>query len=247
MSSLTRGAWSLLAAALVLSLTAQPLFAQRGRSGSGLGLYGFGPRLGENIQLALENQTTLGLSQEQVQVLDDLQTGIQRDVAPLASKMDGIRQSILDGEVDPIRGLSRLRDLEADFVAAADSYRSRVASVLSAEQHLALQEMMYTTRASGGLGRGGLGVSGIPSGSDVTGVPIYPGRGLGPGAGLRSGGDVGLRSPLATGQASTLGAGQAPGLGIGRGPGLGLGRGAGIGRGRGRLGGRGLGRRVIWR
>ena len=235
---LKRGLWVLLA--LVLSGAGHPLLAQRGRGGPGLGLNGFGPRLGENVQLALDHQAELGLTAGQIQALEELGEGIRQDVAPLALEMEELRLGILTGEMDQIQGLNRLQEVQAEYLLAADPYRTRIASVLSSTQHRSLQQMMLATRPMGGwgtgspaLGRGGIGA----------GVGRGLGRGLGPGRSVGRGVGLGVGRGLGPGRGAALGLGQGAGLGVGRGAGLGVGRGAALGLGRGAgLGvGRGLG------
>ena len=58
-----------LALALAVSGGGHFLSAQRGFGGQGLGLYGAGPRLGENVAFALEFQGELDLSDDQVRSL----------------------------------------------------------------------------------------------------------------------------------------------------------------------------------
>ena len=82
--SVTR--WNLaIALALVLSFGGSVLSAQESPARAGLGLYGLGPRLGENVELALELQDQLGLSAEQVGSLQTLRAGISKEVDPLAA------------------------------------------------------------------------------------------------------------------------------------------------------------------
>jgi len=189
---------------------AHPLSAQVGRGGGGLGIYGFGPRLGENIQFALENQAQLGLSAEQVASLRELQAGIQQEVEPIEAEIDDLRLGIISGAVDRVDGIVALRELFAEFNAAAAPYRAGVASVLTVDQHRALQGMMWSTGAGLGAGWG-------------RGAGVGPGVALGalPGPGL----GLGARRFAGPG----WGAGARPMAGRGMGPGWGRGRGAGLG------------------
>lgn len=204
---------------LFLALTAAPLSAQRGWGGGGLGLYGFGPRLGENIDLALELKDDLGLTPEQIGALQELDRGIQAEVEPLDAEIQLLRNRILAGEVAGGEGLLQLERLLADFQLAAEPYRVEVANILTPEQHGLLQATMFETRP--GLGRGArLGYVG----AGVAPRAVYGRLGLG------GRGAVGLRG----------------GPGVGYGPGYGIGYRAGLGRGRG-LGpaARGLGRGFV--
>jgi len=222
------------ALALAVSGGGHFLSAQRGWGGSGLGLNGVGPRLGENITLALENQSQLQLSQEQVDALGLLREGINMDVAPLEAEIDGLRASILAGDVNSVEGLSLLQELYTQYDVVAEPYRIEVTNILTPAQHESLQAIMWQTRPYGGRGLGlyGAGVVG-------TGQPLGLGRGIGLGRGV----GLGRGAGLAYGRGVGLGYGRGVGLGYGRGIGLGYGR--GVGRGLGRGAGRGLGLR--WR
>ena len=58
---------------LVLTGSSAPVSPQRGLgAGGGFGLIGFGPRLGVNVELAIELQGRLNLSEEQVTALREL-------------------------------------------------------------------------------------------------------------------------------------------------------------------------------
>ncbi len=218
--------------ALVLAVAAavHPLSAQYGRAGGGLGLYGFGPRLGENTQLALERQEQLGLSAEQVASLQALDAGIRMDVEPLQAQIDGLRAQILAGEVDRVDGVVALQALFADFEAAAAPYRTGVTSILTVDQHRALQGMVWGSRPWLGAGRG-------------AGAGMLGGAGAGAGYGMGMGMGMGAMPPGAPG----LGRGARPYYG--RGLGSGAGRPGGRGMGRGVAQGRGIGRGLArrWR
>lgn len=172
-----------------------PLNGQWGRAGGGLGLYGYGPRLGENVQLALDLQERLGLSAAQVSSLQDLQAGIRHDVAPVEAAIADLRNGILAGDVDQSDGLARLQLLLANFEEVAAPYRTEVAGVLTPDQHRSLQAILLTSRpvpgAEWGMGAGtGLGLrSGVAPPAAALGVRPLGGRGLGVGYGR--GGGVG--------------------------------------------------------
>ncbi|MFC1575866.1 hypothetical protein ACFL5A_04415, partial [Gemmatimonadota bacterium] len=118
--------------ALALSGGGQFLSAQGGLRGGGLGLYGLGPRLGENVELALAFQDQLGLSAEQVGSLQVFQTEIQRDVEPLENEIAGLRSGILAGEVDRVEGVLLLQELFSQYSAVAEPYQAGVENVLTA-------------------------------------------------------------------------------------------------------------------
>lgn len=225
-----------LALALAVSGGGHFLSAQRGFGGQGLGLYGAGPRLGENVAFALEFRGELDLSDEQVRSLQALQEGIQKEVDPLDMEIEAIRAGIMAGEVSSADGLVLLRDLRAQHLAASEPYRTEVAAALTPAQHQLLQGIMWETRPlqGRGLGLAGRGLSSA-QGTDQ-GLGLLPGQGAGLGVGT------------AYGRGAGLGLGRAGGLGVGRGAGLGFGRGIGrgVGLGYGRGIGRGAGGGVRW-
>lgn len=181
----------------ILAAGASPLLAQRGLARGGLGLYGYGPRLGENVELALEYRDRLGLSQEQVLALEDLQTGILGEVAPLQMEIEELRAQIISGEFDRVDGILALKDLRAELDAVAAPYRAGVTSILTVQQHAALRGILWSTRpgveASWETRSGG--VPGIGPGvayGGRFGAGPYGRRGAGPGWG---GGAWGGRGP----------------------------------------------------
>jgi len=173
--------------ALALAGGGNSLTAQRGfGAGEGLGVFGLGPRLGENIELALLLQEQLSLSGEQVGALQELQIAIQQDVAPLEAEIYALRARFISGEVTRFEDVSQLQDLLTRYEAAATPYRTGVATILTADQHGELQGLMYNTRPGSGayLGRAGLGIG--------RGVALGAGRAMvGRGAGVGWGRGVG--------------------------------------------------------
>jgi hypothetical protein len=197
---------------------AESLTAQRALGGGGLGLMGLGPRLGENVDMALQHQDQLGLSAEQVAALQEIRAGIQRDVEPLQGLMDNLRGGILRGEVARPQGWNQLQELWAEYDVAAGPYRTGVASVLSATQHQALQQLMFATRVPAGWGGGW--APGTAPGAEWDIGPTVPwtgalgaGRGAGRGFGRAAGWGVGRGARWGAG----WGAGWAPGRGFARG------------------------------
>jgi len=223
-----------MALALAVSGGGHFLSAQRGLGGQGLGLYGAGPRLGENVAFALELRSELGLSDDQVRSLQVLQEGIQKEVEPLDMEIEAIRTGIMAGEVNAAEGLVLLRDLNAQYQVVSAPYRTEIAAILTPVQHQMLQGIMWETRPLPGQGVAGLGLGWAPGTGQ--GLGLLPGQGVGLGVGTAYGRGVGL------------GLGRAGGLGFGRGAGLGLGRGVdrGFYRGYGRGIGRGAGLGVRW-
>ena len=136
-----------------------PLSAQLGRRPGGMGINGLGPRLGENIQLALENRLRLDLTDQQVAELTGLEREVQASLAPLQTEIDDLRFRILEGEVNRVDGSAQLRNLLADFEEMAAPYRTHVTEILSAGQHSQLQSIMLAARpdpwAGSGYGLGG--------------------------------------------------------------------------------------------
>ena len=173
--------------ALALAGGGDSLTAQRGLGvGRGLGVYGLGPRLGENIEIALQFQQQLNLSVEQVGALQELQVGIQQNVAPLEAEIYDLRARMMSGEVTQYAGVSQLQDLFTRYEAAAIPYRTGVTTTLTADQHWELQALMYNTRPGQGayLGRAAPGLGrgfGIGAGRGIVG------RGAGAGWGRRFG------------------------------------------------------------
>lgn len=140
---------------LALSLTlAGPASAQWAAAGGGLRVYGLGPRLGENIHLALQNRDVLGLSSNQIAQLEDLQAGLEREVTPVEQEIDALRAGIRGGDVAYAEGQARLEDLLVRFETLAEPYRAGVAETLTPEQHATLQRMLYDSRPYVGRGYG---------------------------------------------------------------------------------------------
>lgn len=162
-----------------------PLSAQRGWGGGGLGLYGPGPRLGENVALALDLRNELNLTSDQTRALENLEGRIRAEVAPLGDRIDHTRSQILAGELSGAQGLLQLESLLTEYQLAADPYRVEVAQLLTAEQHQLLQAAMFETRPGLGQGLGRSTALGLGRGSARVGG--Y-GVGLGRGRGLARGG-----------------------------------------------------------
>jgi len=138
-----------------------PLSAQRAWESGGLGLYGLGPRLGENITLALELESELGLSSDQVAALEDLALRVREEVSPLGNEIDALRSQILAGGITGAQGLLQLETLLNEYQAVADPYRAEVMQLLTPDQHRRLQIGMFETRTGPGrlLGWGAMGTT----------------------------------------------------------------------------------------
>ncbi len=176
MSALRRAMMVVLA--LVLSGGLNGVMGQRGLRGGGLGLHGLGPRLGGNVELALEHQEGLSLTAQQIASLQEMRTGIQQNVAPLEVEITNLRTLIMEDEVDREEGLTRLRQLLEQYRTAADPYRSGVTTILTVDQHRRLQAQVQSDRGAEGrlLGRAG-GGRGVGRGS-ARGAGRGAGRGI---------------------------------------------------------------------
>jgi len=119
-----------------------------------------GPRLGENVELALEIRDQLGLSAQQVESLQALQVGIDMDVHPLAAEITTFRALIRGGEMDPVEGLTQLQGLLNQYQLVVEPYRLEVDAILSPTQHRMLQQVMLETRPLPALGMGRPGLPG---------------------------------------------------------------------------------------
>jgi len=145
--------------ALALSGGLDGVMGQRGLRGGGLGLHGLGPRLGGNVEMALEHQEELSLTAQQIASLQEIQGGIQQSVAPLEGEITNLRTQIMEEEVDREEGLMRLRELLEQYRTAAEPYRSGVTTILTVDQHRRLQAQVQSDRGAEGrlLGRAGMG------------------------------------------------------------------------------------------
>jgi len=207
--SVTR--WMLaIALALAVSGGEPVLSAQQGQVGTGLGLYGLGPRLGENVELALELRGELGLSAEQVGSLQTLLAGISQDVDPLAGEITELRAMVMAGEVDRVESLVQLQGLLAQYRTVAAPYQTGVETILTAAQHETLRALMWETRP---IPSSGLGVVG-------SGFAWNSRLGSGRGVGMAQVGSLGARAALGFGGGGGRGWGRGVGRGVGRGWGL---------------------------
>ena len=129
-----------------LGVSLAPLHAQRGPGPWGEP----GPHMGRSLDVALEHQSELGLTADQVSELRDLQAAVQRDVLPLNETMKLLRESIWAGEVDRPEGFREMQALRGELMTASAPFRGRVQEILTVEQHRKLQAMMWQIRP--GLG-----------------------------------------------------------------------------------------------
>ena len=180
MSAMKRGIIVVLALALSGGLNG--VMGQRGMRGGGMGLYGLGPSMGVNVELALEHQEELGLTSQQIASLQEMQAGIQQNVAPLETEITNLRTQIMEDEVDQEEGVAQLRELMEAYRTAAEPYRSGVTTILTVDQHRRLQAQVQSDRRAEGrlLGRAGVG-RGVERGI-ARGAGRGVGRGVGRGA-----------------------------------------------------------------
>ncbi len=149
---------------------AAPLAAQRGPGPQGPA----GPNVGRSVDIVLEHQEDLDLTNDQVAQLRELQASLNEDVLPLAEELRTLRSAIREGSVDRTQGLRRLQALRGEMMTAAAPFRGRVQEILTAEQHTRLEALVRQNRpGAGGFGAGrpGPGRAGV-----------FRGRGAGRGA-----------------------------------------------------------------
>jgi hypothetical protein len=178
---------------LALSGGGEILSAQRALGRVGQGIFGLGPRLGENVALALDLQRELDLSTQQIEALEALGAEMETHLGPLEDELDFLREEMMNAEVGWSEGTLRLRESLAHYQEAAEPFRNGVADILSEEQHLLLQAAMFDTRPvyGRGLGRGVAGAPGAGLGLGYVGARgLRYGRGAG--YGVRGGLAVGF-------------------------------------------------------
>jgi Spy/CpxP family protein refolding chaperone len=182
-----------LAVALALAVGTVPLHAQRGGGVMGRAA---GPHAGRALDILLENQEALELTDAQLAQIQDMKTTMDTEVAPLAEELRTLRDQIRAGEVDRDEGYRQLQGLRGEILTASAPLRGRLQEILTVEQHRALQAEVWQSRP--GMGRGmGLrrqGAAGAPGGRPRGGR-----GGFGPRQGLNSPGQaagIGVRPGL---------------------------------------------------
>ena len=192
--SIMCGKWRFVGSALVIAaaVAVLPLHAQRGQGFRGQGFGGQrGPNLGHSLELALENQETLGLSQEQVAQLQELNGVMDDEVAGLVEELRGVEESFRAGDLDRDQASRQIQALRGELLTASAPLRGRIQEVLTVEQHNKLQPLARQARP--GIGRSGT--------IQDRRTPAARGSGMGQG-GARQGqlrgsrGGVGLRSGI---------------------------------------------------
>lgn len=205
------GKWRYLgtAMAVALSVAVVPVQGQRGQGIRGPGARGAGgPFFGQSVDVALENQEALGLSQEQVQELTGLKGVLDGEMATLVGDMKALQEGIRNGDVDRDEGSRQLTAMRGELMTASAPLQGRIQEVLTVEQHNKLQPLVQEGRPaygrSGGQGaRGGVAFQGQRGGRGMPGQggfnsqrmgrmnrPIRSSRGgrRGPQSGLKRGG-----------------------------------------------------------
>jgi hypothetical protein len=150
-----------------------PLEAQRGPGGW---VAGPGPHMGRSLEMALEHQGELGLTQDQVARLAELHAALDRDVVPLTESMKALRESIWAGDVDRAEGFREMEALRGELITTSAPLMGRVQEILTADQHRRLQVMMRQLRP-------GMGEEGVAPFGGLRGGAMAP---MGPGPGGRA-------------------------------------------------------------
>jgi len=169
------GTMRVMGAALVVAtaLIPGPLHAQRGGgagggAGGGFGVGG-GPNMGKSLEVVLEKQEELGLSQDQMTQLQELKGILDTEVVPVIDEMAGVRYMIQEGELDRAEGLRQMEALRGLMITNAAPVQGRVQQILNVEQHRLLQSAVRQGRP--GMGRAGVGgVRGATGGRGGRGV-----------------------------------------------------------------------------
>jgi hypothetical protein len=128
-----------------------PLQAQRG---GGFGGRAAGPRAGQNLDVILEHQEALELTQDQSARIRELKAVMEADVLPVAEEIRALREQIRTGEVEREEGYRALQTLRGELLTASAPLRGRIQEILTVEQHGKLQEIVWESRP--GRGQGGV-------------------------------------------------------------------------------------------
>ncbi len=166
-----------LALALAVGLGAVPLQAQRG---AGLRGQAAGPNAGRSLDVLLENQESLGLSEDQVAQLQQLKGTVDGEVTPLVEEMKALRERIRAGEMDADEGAREFQALRGRLTTATAPLRGRIQEILTVKQHRDLQAVVRE-------GRPGRGQAGAFQGRGGRGAPRGQLRGSRGGIGPRQG------------------------------------------------------------
>ena len=106
--------------------------------------------MGYSLDLALEHQDELELTQDQVAQLQELKAIIDGDVGGLVEEMDQLREGIRAGEVEWDEGVRQMEALRGELITASAPLRGRAQEVFTVEQHNKLQPLVRQDRPVGG-------------------------------------------------------------------------------------------------
>jgi len=193
--------------AAAVALGAAPLQAQRS---GGFGGRAAGPWAGRSLDVVMENQEALELSQEQLGQVQELKAVMEADVLPLAEEIKALRDQVRAGDVDREEGYREMQALRGELMTASAPLRGRLQEILTVDQHRKLQQIIRQDRPGQGRSgafqgrrggrmprgqmRGGRGGFGTRQGFD--------GQGRGPAFGFRrplNDGAFGFRGPRGVG------------------------------------------------
>lgn len=182
----------LLVLALLSVAAVAPLQAQRGAGFQGRAP---GPYAGRSLNAVLENREALGLTEGQINQLQELKAIQDAEVAPVSEEIKALREQIRDGEVDREEGYRQLQALRGELMTASAPLRGRVQEILTVQQHRQLQAELFRNRPGRGTGgafqrgRGGAARPGIPGGGRSGFGPRqgFQGQGRSPAPGFRQG------------------------------------------------------------
>jgi len=141
---------TVLALALAVGLGVVPLQAQRGAGFMGRAA---GPNAGQSLDVLLDSQDRLELTEDQLAQLLELKATMDGEVTPLADEIKALRERIWAGEVDRAEGFRQMKALRGELMIASAPLMGRVQEILTVEQHQKLQATMWESRP--GMGRGG--------------------------------------------------------------------------------------------
>jgi Spy/CpxP family protein refolding chaperone len=155
-----KGDVAMLALVLALVVGAAPLQAQRGGGFRGQAA---GPHVGRSLNVLIEKQEALELTEDQLAQIQDLKARVDSEMVPLAEEIRALREQIRVGEIDRDEGYRQLQSLQGELMTASAPLRGRVQEILTVEQHRKLQAEVGLGRVGRGRvsayrGRGGRGV-----------------------------------------------------------------------------------------
>jgi Spy/CpxP family protein refolding chaperone len=157
--------------------------------------------MGKSLELILDKQEELNLTQDQIGQFQGLMTIRDRDITPVVEEIQALREATRSGDVERDEAFRQMEALRGRLISGAAPLRGRIREILTVEQHRELQASARQARA----GRGGPGAMKGPARRGVRG----PGAGVGRGwTGSRGGVGRHIRP-------GRRGVNAAPGLGRG--------------------------------